>query len=107
MRKARRSDSWVCMHLQHVVPLPEYVPREKQHPRQVHAHPYRHRRCAGPGKCVQSYLTHSLFLLFQEIAGGCVEQVRFSPVAVLGTLPQGSGLSSFLVTMPRSFNEGL
>lgn len=36
----------------------------------MHAHPYRHRGCAGPGKWVQSYLVHILFLPFREIAGG-------------------------------------
>lgn len=107
MRKARRWDSRLCTHLQHAVPLPEHVPGEERRPRQVHAHPYRHRGCAGPGKCVQSYLTRILFLPFREIAGGCVERVLFSPAGVLGALPQGSVLSPFLVTTPHSFNEGL
>lgn len=86
------------------MPVPEHVPGGERRPRPEHAHPYGHRGCAGPGKCVQAYLRHLLSLPFGEVAGGSVEHVLFSPA---GVSPQGSVLSSFLFTTPRSFNEGL
>lgn len=61
MSKASERDSHVCLY---TGLFQEHVPREEWGPQQGQAHPYRHRGFTGPGKYVQFYLMHMLFLPF-------------------------------------------